>query len=111
MVHYIFHGLLIDSMQYLLSVSGAVAQPLAEARAPVLEHVGLGELLALAVAEAALRAHGRHHVHARQVHLDPLARLRRGLRLRAPRAARQLLVQPANTRPNLYSWCTTAHVT
>lgn len=93
-----FFHLIAQTLSYLLAVRASVPHPLAQLGAPVLEHVGLRVLHALPVAEAALRARGRDHVHRAQVHLQPLRRLRGDLRLGAPRAALDLLVQPGSNK-------------
>lgn len=72
---------------YLLSQRVPVPHPFAQARPPVLQQVGLGKLLALTVAESALRARGRQEVHSLQVNLQPLAAVSRDLLLGTPGAA------------------------
>lgn len=78
----------------LLSFDVAVAHPLSQTRSPVLHHVGFGELLALAVAEATLRLDGGDDVDAVEVYLQPLLGLRRHLVLGTPSAAVRLRPQP-----------------
>lgn len=81
---------------YLLSISGAVPDPLPQLRSPVLQHVRLRILRTLAVPEPPLRPRPRDHVHIVEVYLQPLRRFRRYLGLRTPRTALNFLVQSVN---------------
>lgn len=85
----------------LLSFDVAIAHPLSQTWPPVLHHVGFGELLALAVAEATLRLYGGDDVDAVEVYLQPLLGLRRHLVLGAPSAAVRLRPQPATEKEAL----------
>lgn len=58
--------------QHLLADDAFPALPFRETGPPVLENVRFGVLLALALAEAALRPDGGDHVHAEQIDLQVL---------------------------------------
>ena len=75
------------ALTYLLAFDVLVADPFGHGFPPVLDQGVLGELLSLAVAETALRLHGRDHVILSQVDLQPIARLVRRLLTRTPGAA------------------------
>ena len=82
-------------MSYLFSDVVLVDKPRSHSGAPVLQDEGLGVLLALAVAEAALGLGAGHPVLPLQVHFQELAHLAADLGARAPRTAVDLLPQPA----------------
>lgn len=89
--------------QHLLSGGAFPALPLDEAGPPVLEDVRLRVLLALALAEAALRAHRGDHVHAEQIDLQVLLEVLRDHVLGAPGAA--VVVHFQSAWNGIWDWC------
>lgn len=79
---------------YLFALGIFPALPLGESWAPVLDHVRLGVLLALAPAEPALRPQRGDDVHLQQVHLEVLLQRPVHHVLRAPGAAVVINLQP-----------------
>ena len=80
-----------------MGVGVLVGDPAAELASPVLDDEGLGEFLALSVAESALSLAGRHQMRsvAGQSHFEPLADVVLDGRPGAPSAASFLNSNPA----------------
>lgn len=72
---------------YLFALRVLPALPLIETRSPVLEHIRLGVLLTLTLAEATLRAYGGYHVRLQQIDLQILLERIRDHVLGAPGTA------------------------
>lgn len=88
------HDTLLLYKADLFSFDVTEAHPLAQPGSPVLQHVGLCELLALAVPEPPLGLHGCDDMDAVQVYLQPLLGFRRDLVLGAPGTTMALRPQP-----------------
>lgn len=91
--------LIVDTSKYLTKNNKCLSQtyliipgvfpplPLGEPRTPVFQHVRLGVLAALPLAEAALRLDGRDDVHPLQIDLQVLVQIARNHVLRTPGAS------------------------